>query len=729
MDNSGRSTGSQNSSSIAGTTANTNANSNAMNRPSNRYASNANTAQTSASAGSQHASSTGVTTAAALASQKQRLLQLQQMQFKNQRPNSAPVRRTSGTPLPVSPALPNSSFLGVSSLNATSSLNSTAHSGKPLLGPPSALSASANARPKKSSTTTKPPPVASMPSSTTSSSTVTGNLPNASLLDSQNSTTKAKDSTASHPKSDESSAAEKARTLALLDQCDWKDKTLWISRHFLGGQAVNGFLRSTASVQRIKKQRARQIGHSKKNKDDASEASGAKKEEPHATANAATNASSNTNANTTANATKKRDATEQESEEDLKKAIMNVRTAKKLKSELEMGVDFCVMLHEAIQQVVRDLNVGMQVPSLNDTRVDLSTTAYQLNPSSTVAPLFASSSTTAAAVASTTSAASVTKAAPATPTHTPGQKRLGAPPASLKEPESPSEPSTASAGNASGSTLRKSRKKKLPPSTEPPIGLPEFDANGKRIYSKKEYLMKLCEATRFRALKVGDFVAARVTSRDLWILAKVTQEYPGAPIGPVELLALSEAKREQLFKDKVVIKDVEDKSDGGVAIVARHLALPLPRSFSEAAEWCHRYKKGSRVYAMYPHTTSLYTATVVDSTTYCREDDDIVVVEFDGDEPDATGAIPKCHIPARFVTMIPSEFPGVKVDTSKSKSKKAGATSKAPSIPLLPDTKATMAAANSSEDFLDTLSELKFEDEMAGFDGFEDLDFDLGLED
>jgi hypothetical protein len=35
---------------------------------------------------------------------------------------------------------------------------------------------------------------------------------------------------------------------------------------------------------------------------------------------------------------------------------------------------------------------------------------------------------------------------------------------------------------------------------------------------------------------------------------------------------------------------------------------------------------------MYPNTTSLYSATVVDNTTYCRGDDDIIVVEFDGDE-------------------------------------------------------------------------------------------------
>ena len=35
---------------------------------------------------------------------------------------------------------------------------------------------------------------------------------------------------------------------------------------------------------------------------------------------------------------------------------------------------------------------------------------------------------------------------------------------------------------------------------------------------------------------------------------------------------------------------------------------------------------------MYPHTTALYCATVIDNTTYCRNQDDIIVVEFDGDE-------------------------------------------------------------------------------------------------
>ena len=132
-------------------------------------------------------------------------------------------------------------------------------------------------------------------------------------------------------------------------------------------------------------------------------------------------------------------------------------------------------------------------------------------------------------------------------------------------------------------------------------------------------------------------------------------------MSPVQFLQLSQTQWEQVFRKKVVLQDVEEKAEDSSSssqLVSRSLVLPLPRSFSEAAKWDQRAKKSSRVYAMYPQTTSLYSAMVVDNMTYCRQDDDIIVVEFDGDEPDAvTGLIPQCHIPAHFVTLIPREFP------------------------------------------------------------------------
>ena len=100
---------------------------------------------------------------------------------------------------------------------------------------------------------------------------------------------------------------------------------------------------------------------------------------------------------------------------------------------------------------------------------------------------------------------------------------------------------------------------------------------------------------------------------------------------------MSDTRRDALFqKERVLLEDVEDQQAHTPGTqVARSLVLPLPRSPAEANEWASKLiKKGSRVYAMYPETTVLYAATVTDSTTYCRGDDDIIVVQFDEEEAD-----------------------------------------------------------------------------------------------
>ncbi len=83
------------------------------------------------------------------------------------------------------------------------------------------------------------------------------------------------------------------------------------------------------------------------------------------------------------------------------------------------------------------------------------------------------------------------------------------------------------------------------------------------------------------------------------------------------------------------VQDYEDyRSENPTTVknVARSLVLPLPRSISEGNQWSSLLCKGARAYAMYPSTTALYPCTVIDSTTFCQGDNDIVVVEFDGDE-------------------------------------------------------------------------------------------------
>jgi SGF29 tudor-like domain len=493
------------------------------------------------------------------------------------------------------------------------------------------------------------------------------------------------------------------QVMSLLSRCNWIDKTVWASRQLLGGQSVNGFMRATATVQRIKKQRARQNVRSGK-KSSTTAGIAAPGGDP---GNSSTSASANLSLE------------EQQAEEDvLKKDVMNARTAKKIKQELDAGIQFCVVLHDTIRSII--LHMDPSLPpvdplssspmSRNPSRAGISVSSASLTSHPQLTQNGASgmskSGNSKKPVSSPSAAMPIVKppaAPPRSPLHT-NQDKLG-----LSSQTSPS--------NSTGSTLRRYRKTKIPPSGESLIQLPEVDElTGKRHSTKKDHPHRLSDVIRYRALRQGDPVAARVTSRDLWILACVVKDYPGINMTPLELVRLSDARREQLFKEKVLIQDVEERDGGTTAavLVSRSLVLPLPRSIAEAAEWGNYYrffKKGSRVYAMYPNTTALYTATVVDCTTYCLGDEDVIVVEFDGDEPDAvSGKIPACHIPARFVTLIPKEFPGAQ-DPSSSTNKRKRSSPIAPSMDV---------------DIMNgVLDDLNFDGDLPGLDQLDDLDFDL----
>lgn len=329
----------------------------------------------------------------------------------------------------------------------------------------------------------------------------------------------------------------------LLSYCEWKDKVLWASRLVLGGNSINGFLRATATAQRIKKQRARQSALAKK------------------TAAAAAGATSASSAEAAAADKKSKTTYDQGEEEKLKKDIMNPRTAKKIKSELEAGMQFCTSLHNVLRSVLFEVDPTQSQyfpPPLNEPGL------LQTKPP----------------VASPQAAVPHDSNMPWTVKQNavPIQQRPSVPIASDAI-------TTATSGNAGASTLRKSRRKKLPPSNEPPINLPEFDSTGKRVCSKKEHNFRIFELQRFRPLKHGDFVAARLSSRELWILAKVLKDFPAPGMAAIEFLNLTAARRDAVFREKVMVRDVEEKDDAGSTQVPRSLVLPLPRTYSEAADW------------------------------------------------------------------------------------------------------------------------------------------------
>ena len=332
----------------------------------------------------------------------------------------------------------------------------------------------------------------------------------------------------------------------LLSSCEWKDKILWASRMILGGNSINGFLRATATAQRIKKQRARQTAIAKRTAAAAAATvAGTKIEE------AAADKSKDKSA---------KPIFDQVEEEKLKKEIMNPRTAKKIKSELEAGIEFCTSLHSVLRSVLFEVapEQSQFIPaSLEESALTPSTSAVDFR--------HATSSSTL------------------NQTNMPWQVKQ-----SNDMSKAQRKQSTTNVGDAGTSTLRKSRRKKLPPSNEPVIPLAEFDASGKRTCTKKEYNYRVFELLRFRPLKQDDFVAARLSSRDLWILAKVLKGYSGFKMSPNEFLKLSGARRDAVFRERVMVKDVEERDDSGSTLVPRSLVLPLPRNYSEAAEWGQR---------------------------------------------------------------------------------------------------------------------------------------------
>ncbi len=379
----------------------------------------------------------------------------------------------------------------------------------------------------------------------------------------------------------------------LLNRCDWKNRLIYASRMLLGGNNVNGFLRGTATAQRIKKQRARQVGITKKT--------------------AASQAVLSAPESIESDKKEKKAPYHNEEEEQLKKGmlerivvafwnghgltivfesedIMNPRTVKKLKCELEASLSFCAQLHNLLRGIILDVDRRQKpfLPPILIVEGDQSMTvdppvqdsAFITRPSAPPAP---------APVPAPFGASSIPW------TVKPVDSGASAPPKANSNKNPLPIKSTASPGNVEGSTLRKLRKTKLPPSTEPPPNLPEFDNAGRRLVNKTEHNIRLYEIMRFRALRRGDFVAARTTSRDLWILARVLKDYPSIDMAPLEFLQLTETRRDALFKDKVHVKDVEEKDGDNSFQVPRNLVLPLPRTYAEAAEWGQRIRKGMRV--------------------------------------------------------------------------------------------------------------------------------------
>jgi len=463
---------------------------------------------------------------------------------------------------------------------------------------------------------------------------------------------------------------------SLAKTCTTEEKVVWVAKQILGVGGANGFQKATSTMQRMKRQRARSF----KQKDTTEKGESSTAEDA--------------------------EATFRKEEERLKLDTFNVRVAKRMQTEMKQGLQFCNLMTDVIRSILEDIDPENPMLLVQPPMIG-SEASFASMPSSVLPPLLPMGGVVADATMSamTMEGAAAAGTMPGIPSGGMGATDNNFPTSAtsrprldvtikgkssssssiMKVPESPGaarkaalansdnpEAETVAEGNPNGSTLRKLRKRGSIPSAASTTAsdvellklVGDHDESGKKL-SKKEIAYRLFEATRFRTLEVGDYVAAKMASHDLWILARVAKRWNSVIGTSYKQMAggmTDKSKRDALFKEKVFIQDNDeyngDSQSESARAVSRQHVLPLPRSFGEASDWAGmRIRKGSRVYAMYPNTTALYCGSVVDSTTYCRIQDDIIVVQFDGDEDDDKDIIPQRHIPARFVTLIPREFP------------------------------------------------------------------------
>lgn len=135
----------------------------------------------------------------------------------------------------------------------------------------------------------------------------------------------------------------------------------------------------------------------------------------------------------------------------------------------------------------------------------------------------------------------------------------------------------------------------------------------------------------------GDTVAARISPEDAenheWIVVKVT------------------GRQGQSFE--VVDEEPDDDGETG----GRHYTLPIsciiPFPKRSDANYAPDFPQGSHVLAVYPGTTALYKACVAGPVRKKMKFDDVLYLEFDGDEEEGVEGLPRKPVPCHNVVALP----------------------------------------------------------------------------
>ena len=287
--------------------------------------------------------------------------------------------------------------------------------------------------------------------------------------------------------------------LKLISSLTWEEKIVYVARHLLGGRTVNGFLQATSMAQRYKKRRARQLTrhaiNGKKTQIDFDELEKLLSEESHD------------------NATSDARISDETTEEVLKKITMNEYMARRLAAEMAFGITYCDTVSSVIESILEEMSPFKRCPTEINTALDPFINKEKNSSSPT----------------------RVKKAKVVSTSTEPFRGNVDTNPSlqsskSVMDSNTPTEASTSSiAGSMDGhpgsslfSTLRSLRAKNRKKTTLPP---PVEIQSVINISNRKEKMTRMFDMIRFRPLKVGDFVAVRPTSQDVWILSRVVLEW------------------------------------------------------------------------------------------------------------------------------------------------------------------------------------------------------------
>jgi len=128
-------------------------------------------------------------------------------------------------------------------------------------------------------------------------------------------------------------------TRAILAK-SWEEKTIHVARNIMGGSTVNGFLRATAAMQRIKRQRARQVSVKKEGGCGVLLDIEEKK--------------------------KWLDALVKEGDETFKLESMTGKTVKRMRSEMLGGILFCSSVSGMVESIIKEINEYQEIKNKDD---------------------------------------------------------------------------------------------------------------------------------------------------------------------------------------------------------------------------------------------------------------------------------------------------------------------------------------------------------------------------